>query len=183
VSTIARCLVVCWATVCKRFALCYRTVVCLSVSPVCPVLSVTLVYCGQTAGWIKMKRDTQVGLGPGHIVLDGDQAPLPKNGPQPPIFGSCLLWPNGWKDQDVTWYRGRPRRGPHCVRLRPSSPPKEHRRPLFCSCLLWPNGRPSQLLLSTCTCEGRTVGKCRFLCAMLTRDKGIDLLHAVDRLV
>ena len=45
--------------------------------PVCPVLSVTLVYCGQTAGWIKMKLGMQIGLGPGHIVLDGDQAPPP----------------------------------------------------------------------------------------------------------
>jgi len=32
------------------------------------VLSVTLVYCGQTVGWIKMKLGTTVGLGPGHIV-------------------------------------------------------------------------------------------------------------------
>jgi len=62
----------------KRFALhvCYRTVV-LSVLS-CPVcLSVTLVYCGQTVGWIKMKLGMQVGLGPGHTVLDGDPA-LPK---------------------------------------------------------------------------------------------------------
>jgi len=49
----------------------------LSVCPVC--LSVTLVHCGQTVGWIKMKLGMQVGLGPGHIVLDGDRAPpLPK---------------------------------------------------------------------------------------------------------
>ena len=34
------------------------------------VLSVTLVYCGQTVGWIKMKLGMPVGLGPGHIVLD-----------------------------------------------------------------------------------------------------------------
>jgi len=40
-----------------------------------------------------MKLGTQVGLGPGHLVLDGDPAPLPKNGAQPPIFGPCLLWP------------------------------------------------------------------------------------------
>ena len=58
------------------------------------VLSVTLVYCGQTDGWIKMKLGMQVGLGPGHIVLDGDPAPPPK-GAQPPIFGPCLLWPQG----------------------------------------------------------------------------------------
>jgi len=50
----------------KRFALCYRSVVCLS------RLSVTLVYCGQTVGWIKMPLGMEVGLGPGDIVLDGD---------------------------------------------------------------------------------------------------------------
>ena len=60
----------------KRFALCYRTVV-------CPVLSVTLVYCGQTVEQIKMKLGTQVGLGPGHIVLDGDLVISPKMGTAP----------------------------------------------------------------------------------------------------
>ena len=55
-----------------------------------------------------MKLGTQVGLGPGHhIVLNGDPTP-PKKGAQPPIFGPCLLWPNGWMDQDATWYGGRP---------------------------------------------------------------------------
>jgi len=34
------------------------------------------VYCGQTAAWFKMKRGMKLGLGPGHIVLDGDPAPL-----------------------------------------------------------------------------------------------------------
>jgi len=47
--------------------------------PVLYVLSVTYAYCGQTVEWIKMKRGMQVGLGPGHIVLDGDPAP-PKGG-------------------------------------------------------------------------------------------------------
>ena len=64
-----------WATVCKKG----RTVLSDSLS-VCPVLSVTLVYCGQTVGWIKMKLGMQVGLGPGHIVLGGDPAPLPQRG-------------------------------------------------------------------------------------------------------
>ena len=36
----------------KCFTLCYQTVLC----PVCPVLSVTSVYCGRTVEWIKMKR-------------------------------------------------------------------------------------------------------------------------------
>ena len=64
----------------KRFALCYRTIVCLS------CLSVTLVYCGQTVGWIKMKLGMQVGLGPGHTVLDVDPAPPPpKRGHSPQL--------------------------------------------------------------------------------------------------
>jgi len=70
----------------KRFALCYRP---LS----CPVLSVRSekggrapqfsvhVHCGQTAGWINMALGMQVGLGPGHIVLNGDpRTPLSKMG-------------------------------------------------------------------------------------------------------
>jgi len=44
------------------------------------------VYCGQTAGWIKMPLGTQVGLGPGHIVLDGDRAPPPQKWAQRPNF-------------------------------------------------------------------------------------------------
>jgi len=54
-------------------------------------------------------------LGPGDIVLDGDPAPL-KRDTAPSLFGPCLLWPNGWMDQDPTWYGGRPRPRPHCVR-------------------------------------------------------------------
>jgi len=49
-----------------------------------PVLSVCNVgYCGQTIGWIKIKLGLQVGLGPGHIVLDGDSAPLAQRGTAP----------------------------------------------------------------------------------------------------
>ena len=95
----------------KRFAQCYRTVV-------CPVMSVTLVYCGQTVGRIKVPLCMVVGLGPGHIVLLGDPAAPKKGTQQPPLFGSCLMWPNGWMDQDATWYGGRPRPRPHCVFVR-----------------------------------------------------------------
>jgi len=76
-------------------------------SDCCPVLtylSVTFVHCGQTAGRVKMKLDTQLSLVPGHIVLDGDPAPPPPKGHKPPlIFGPYLLWTNGWMDQDATW--------------------------------------------------------------------------------
>ena len=60
--------------------------------------------CGQTAAWIKVPLGTGVGLGPGDIVLHEDPAPpLKKDTPPPlPVFGSCLLWPNGWMDQDAT---------------------------------------------------------------------------------
>jgi len=44
------------------------------------------------------------------------QLPLSKGAQPSPIFGSCLLWPYGWIDQDATWYDGRPRPRPHCVR-------------------------------------------------------------------
>ena len=98
------------------------------------VLSVTLVYCGQTVGWIKIPRATEVGLGPGHIVLDGDPAAPWKGHSSLPHFrnlrmqaspinrGPCLLWSSGWMDQDATWYEGRTQTRQHCVRRRPSSP-------------------------------------------------------------
>ena len=67
-----------WATVCKTVRPMLPSSHVLSVLSVC--LSVTLVYCGQSVGWIKMKLRTQVGLGPGHTVLEGDPAPLPRMG-------------------------------------------------------------------------------------------------------
>ena len=94
-------------------------------------------YYGQTAGCIKMPLGVEVGLSPWDFVLDGDPAPPPQKGAdrRPPIFGPCLLWPNGW------WIKmplGTE------VGLGPGTPP------VFSPCLLWPNGRLSQLLLSSC---------------------------------
>ena len=67
------------------------------------------VYCGQTAGWIKMPLGMDVGLSPGDFVLDGNPAPPPKKGAERlPIFSPCLLWPNGWMDEGGTWHGGRP---------------------------------------------------------------------------
>jgi len=82
---------------------------CLSVLSILFVyLSVTLVYYGQTIGWIKIKLGMKVGLSPGHIVLDGDPAlPFPK-GHSRPIFGPCLLRLKSWLDQGATWYGGKP---------------------------------------------------------------------------
>jgi len=83
----------------KQFALFHQTTVCLS------CLSVMLVYCGQTVGWIKMPLGIKVGLGPCHIVLDQDPAPLSQTGTAPPIFGPYLLWPNSWMAHDATVWR------------------------------------------------------------------------------
>jgi len=46
------------------------------------------VYCGKTARWIKMALGMEVGLGPGHIVLDEDPAALSQKG------GRALPHPN-----------------------------------------------------------------------------------------
>ena len=60
------------------------------------------VYCGQTARWIKMPIGTEVCLSPSHIVLDGDPAPPRKGHSSPsPLFGRCLLWPNGRPSQQL----------------------------------------------------------------------------------
>ena len=71
----------------KRFALCYRSVVCLS------VLSVTLVYCGQTVGRIKIKLNWHAGRPrPGHIVLDEDPASPTQKGHSPhPKFSAMSV--------------------------------------------------------------------------------------------
>jgi len=50
-----------------------------------------------------MPLGTEVGLSPGDIVLHWD--PFPKKGHKLTdylLFGPCLLWPNGWMDEDGT---------------------------------------------------------------------------------
>jgi len=89
-----------------------------------------------------MPLGPEVGLGPSDIVLDADPAaPLQKGG-TPPIFGPCLLGPNGCVHQDAIWYGGRPQPRRHCVRWAPSSPSlRGHTlHPIFAPCILWPNG-------------------------------------------
>jgi len=73
----------------------------------------------------------------------GTQLPSPKRGTAAPLFGPCLLWPNGWMDQGTTWYGGRPQSRRRCVRLWPSSPRKGSQQPppTFRPTLLW-HGRP-----------------------------------------
>ena len=50
------------------------------------------VYCGQTAGRIKIPDDMEVGISAGHIVLDGDPAPSrPEKKGTAPIFGTSVV--------------------------------------------------------------------------------------------
>jgi len=113
-----------------------------------PTQFLARVYCGQVAGWIKMPLGTEVNVGSADVVRWGLSSPV--KGAQPPDFGSCLLWPNGWMDEDATWYVSRPRPKPHCIRRGPSSPRKGHSSPLFSVHVYCGQGRLSQLLLSSC---------------------------------
>ena len=53
------------------------------------------VCCGQMAGWFKMPLGWEVNVGAGDIVIDRDPATPKVAQPPSPIFGPCLLWPNG----------------------------------------------------------------------------------------
>ena len=96
-------------------------------------LSVTLMYCGQTGRWIKMPLGVEVGTG--NIVLHGDPAPIIKEHSPPPTnfwpMSVVANIPNGWMDQDATWYWGRPRPRRHCVNGDPTPPNKRAQQPPF----------------------------------------------------
>ena len=92
------------------------------------------VYCGQTAGWVKMALGMEVGLGPGHIVLDGAPAPLPQKGVDLQFSAHFYCRKTAgmrWMHQDATWYGGRPQPRGLCVRWGPSPLPKKGANPQF----------------------------------------------------
>ena len=100
-----------------------------------------------------MPLGTKVGLGSGHIVLDGDQAPPQKRGYSTPQFSAHAYRGHtaGWIKMQLGMEVGL---GPGHIVLDgdPDPPQKVHSSPaIFGPCLLWPNGCPSQqLLLSSC---------------------------------
>ena len=52
-----------------------------------------------------------------------------------------VLWPNGWMDQNATWYRRRPWPRRQCKMETQLLPPKGAQQPpIFGPCLLWPDG-------------------------------------------
>jgi len=121
----------------KRFALCYWSV----------VLSGCDVGVFWPNGWLDQEQTWHGGRPRPRAHCVRWRPSSPKEAQPPPIFGPCLLWPNGWVDQDATWYRevdlgpgdvvmdgdpalpptwyrGRPRPRPRCVRWGPSTPRK-----------------------------------------------------------
>ena len=98
-----------------------------------------------------MALGMEMGLRPGHIVLDWDSAPLPQKGGGATQFsahvycGQTALWIKMPLGTEVSL-------GPDDIVLDGAQLPlaKWARFPLFGQCLLWPNDRPSQLLLSSC---------------------------------
>jgi len=69
----------------------------------------------------------------GHLAMNQLFA-LRYGTPVCPVCNVGVLWPNGWMDQDVTCYGGRPRPRWHCVTWGPSSQyGKGHSSPLHFS--------------------------------------------------
>ena len=94
------------------------------------------------AGWIKMPLGMEVRLNPGHIVLDGDPAPLPRKGLNLPQFTAHVYCAQtaGWIKMPLGKDVGP---GPSDIVLDedPAPHPKRERSlPIFGPCLLWPNG-------------------------------------------
>jgi len=76
------------------------------------------VHCSQTAGWTKMPLGMEVGV---DCVRWGPSCHA-KRGTAPSLQPMSVV-PNGWMDEDVTWYGSRPGPRPHCVRWEPNSFP------------------------------------------------------------
>ena len=125
-----------WATICKtvwpmlsdRF---------LSVCAVCLVSGVGVLWPN---GCIEMKLGAEVGLGPGHIVLDGDPAPPPQKG-HSPQFSACVCrgQTSGWMKMPVgTEVNLSP--GNNVLDGDPAPPKKGSTAPPILAHVLWPNG-------------------------------------------
>ena len=95
-----------------------------------------------------MSLGMKLGLGQGDFVLVGrPYAPPPQTGAESPIFGPCLLRPNGWMNEAGTWHGGRAQPRRLCVRWGPNALPQkgaEPSSPIFGLCLLWPNDSMDQ---------------------------------------
>jgi len=107
------------------------------------------MYCGKTAGWIKMPFGTEMGLGSGNSVLDGNPAP-PKKGHAPQFPAHVCCSQTAGLIKMLLGTKVGLGSGHIVLQGDPASLHKGHSpHPIFGLYLLWPNGRPSQVLLST----------------------------------
>jgi len=107
------------------------------------------VYCGQTAGWIKMPLGTEVNLGPGDVVLDGVATPPPLTGALPNSFRFMSIVTKRPDGRMKTPLGTKVDLGPGHVVLDEAQLPAKGA--LLCSTHVYcGHGRPSQLLLSSC---------------------------------
>ena len=112
----------------RRFALCYRSVVCVSCLSVCDVHALwPNGWTDQDETW----RADRPRPWP-HCVRWEPSSPSPKGHSPHPIFGPYLLRQNGCIVQDATWYGTRPQPRRLCVRWGPrcTLPQKWGRAPL-----------------------------------------------------
>jgi len=69
-----------------------------------------------------------------------------------------VLWPNGWIDQDATWYGDRPQPAPHRVRWGPNSPTERAHQPTnTVRSLRGQAGQPASVNRGSCLYCGETV--------------------------
>ena len=61
-------------------------------------------------------------------VTKSSKFKVQKGGTAPPQFSAHVLGPNGWMDQDATWYGCRPQPRRVCVRWGPSFPPPKKKK-------------------------------------------------------
>ena len=91
---------------------------------------------------VKIKPGTQVGLGPGHIVFDGDAAAPPQRGAAPQFLAHvCCRQTAGWIKMPLGMEVGLDP-GDFVLDGDPAIPPQKGHSPspIFGPCLLWPNG-------------------------------------------
>jgi len=139
-----------WATVCKT--------VHPMLSDRCPVLSCPV--CDIVVnGWTDQDETWYAGRPwpQPHCVRWGSSSPMERGTAAPTfeiygctagfacihiIHGPCLLWPNGWMDEDETWCGGRPQPSQIMLNVEPAPLPQRGTAPPpnFGPCLLWPNG-------------------------------------------
>ena len=101
------------------------------------------IYCGQTAGCIKMPLGMVVGLSPGDFVLDGDPVPLSKKVRSPQLSAHvCCGQMSAWIKMPLGTEVGLGP-GDFVFDGDPATPRRKghtYPHPIFAPCLVWPNG-------------------------------------------